>query len=64
MLPIPIQAAANIAKKYEYDQVIIIARAVNTGEHITTYGKNKLHCKIANRIGRYIKYKLMMWEKP
>lgn len=36
--PIPISAAARIAKDYGYDQVVIIARKVDPegGEHVTT----------------------------
>lgn len=65
MKEIPIQAAKQIAKNYDYDQVIVIARKVgaNGGEHVTTYGKNKEHCKIAAKIGDFLKYKIMGWAK-
>lgn len=65
MKPIPIKAAEDVAKKYDYDQVVIIARKTgkNGGEHVTTYGKNKEHCKIAAHIGDFLKYKVMGWEK-
>jgi len=43
---IPIAAAKEIADKYSYDQVIIVARKVDSHEHVTTYGKNKTHCDI------------------
>jgi hypothetical protein len=39
MTPIPISAAKAIAIKYGYDQIVIIARAVGEGEHVTTYGQ-------------------------
>ena len=63
---IPICAAAEISKKYNYDQVVIIARKTgdNGMEHVTTYGKNKEHCAVAAKIGDFIKYKIMKWEKP
>ncbi len=55
MKPIPISAAEAIAKRYGYDQVIIIARKVGAdpephGEHMTTYGINPTHCSIAARV--------------
>ena len=63
MKRIPIKAAREISQKYDYDQVIIIARKVGDkgGEHVTTYGKNKVHCKIAAGIGNYVKYEIMKW---
>ena len=71
MLPIPIEAAEQIAKTYGYDQVVIIARRVgeppaSCGEHVTTYGITKAHCAVAARIGNFIKHKIMQWpeEKP
>lgn len=63
MKPIPISAAESIAKKYGYDQVIIIARQVNHGEHCTTYGVDKENCAVAARIGDFLKYKVMSWVK-
>jgi hypothetical protein len=64
---IPISAAENIAKKYGYDQIVIIARKVSDEEHeggeaVTTYGINKAHCDIAAKIGNFIKYRIMQWE--
>ena len=63
MKPIPIAAGQRIAKLYDYDQVIIIARKVGEhgGEHVTTYGKNPVHCDIAARCGDFIKYRIMGW---
>jgi acetylornithine/succinyldiaminopimelate/putrescine aminotransferase len=68
MKPIPIAAAERIAKEYGYDQVIIIARKVGDnpaphGEHVTTYGVNKVHCDVAARIGDFLKYKVMGWAQ-
>ena len=62
---IPISAAKRIAKDYGYDQVIIFARKVGEGgvEHMTTYGVNKEHCGIAARVGDFLKYKIMGWDK-
>lgn len=64
MKRIPVTAAKLIAQKYDYDQVIIIARKVGNagGEHVTTYGKTKAHCKIAADYGNFLKYKVMGWE--
>lgn len=66
MKPIPISSAEQIAKLYGYDQVIIIARKVGQdpdphGEHVTTYGVNKLHCAVAAKIGNFLKHKVMGW---
>lgn len=60
---IPIPAAEHIAKTYNYDQVIIIARKVDDHEHVTTYGKDKANCDVAARIGDFLKYKVMKWVK-
>lgn len=66
MKPIPISEGEAIAKKYGYDQVIIFARKVGCdpkphGEHVTTYGINKGHCRIASRIGDFLKFKICGW---
>jgi hypothetical protein len=68
MKPIPIKAAQEIAEKYGYDQVIVYARKVGAnpdphGEHMTTYGVDKEHCSCAAKIGNFLKYKIMGWEK-
>ncbi len=63
MKAIPISAARRIAESYGYDQVIVIARAVGQGEHVTTYGKDKANCDVAARIGDFLKFKVMGWER-
>lgn len=64
MKSIPISAAEAISKKYDYDQVVIIGRKVGEGggEHCTTYGRNRVHCDVAARIGDFLKYKVMGWQ--
>ncbi len=67
MKPIPISAAKEIAHKYGYDQVIVFARRVGDspdpyGEHLTTYGKTKMHCKVAESIGTFLKRKILGWH--
>ncbi len=65
-IPIPIVAARAIADLYDYDQVIIVARKVGeqpSGEHVTTYGRNKIHCDIAAKIGDFLKYKIIGWVR-
>ena len=62
MTPIPISAGKRIADEFGYDQVVIVARRVGEGEHVTTYGRNKQHCDIAARMGDFFKYKLMGWK--
>lgn len=65
MKPIPISAAAKIAKEYGYNQIVIIGRAVGEhgGEHVTTYGTDAPNCEVAAKIGDFIKYKVMAWEQ-
>lgn len=63
MKPIPISAAKAIATKYGYDQVIIVARAIDQGEHVTTYGRDTENCDVAARIGDFLKYKIMGWTR-
>lgn len=62
---IPIQAAKEIAVKYDYDQVMIYARKVgeNGGEHMTTYGVNKEHCGAMSKIAKFLQTKIMGWYK-
>lgn len=62
--PIPISAAKRIADEYGYDQVVIIARAVDSHEHVTTYGRNRENCDVAARIGYFLKHKIMKWPEP
>lgn len=61
MKPIPIYAAKRIAKTYGYDQVVIVARSVGQGEHVTTYGRDAANCDVAARIGSFLKHKIMGW---
>jgi len=63
MKDIPISAAKKIAEQFDYDQVVIIARKVGQGEHVTTYGVDKANCDVAARIGDFLKYKVMGWIK-
>lgn len=65
MKPIPISAGREIAERYGYDQVIVIARKVGDGggEHCTTYGVNKEHCDVAARCGDFLKFKVMGWHE-
>ncbi len=63
MIAIPISAAKRIADNSGADQVIIIAREVGVGEHVTTYGRDKSNCAIAARIGDYLKHKILGWAK-
>ena len=67
MKRIPISAARRVAELYGYDQVVIIARKVGEspdphGEHVTTYGVTKEHCRVAARMGEKLK-EMMGWKK-
>lgn len=66
MKAIPISAAKKIAEQYGYDQIVIIGRVVDQGEHVTTYGRDRANCAAAARIGDFLKYKVMGWlrENP
>ena len=57
----PISAASRIAQEYGYDQVVVIARKVGVGEHVTTYGVNKEHCESAALQGNALK-RFMGWD--
>lgn len=64
---IPIKDAERLAKKYGFDQVIIIARKTgdgpDAGEAVTTYGIDKLHCEVAGSVGTFLKQKIMGWTE-
>ncbi len=67
MNAIPTTAGKEIAEKYGYDQVVIIARKTGpepaaNSEYVTTYGVNKLHCDVACAMGNWIKFEVMQWE--
>jgi len=75
--PIPIHVAADIAHEFGYDQVMIYARkvdrpagvgetasaAIQGGEHMTTYGRNKEHCDVAARMAKFLQEKIMGWRR-
>lgn len=61
---IPIKAGKRITEEYGYDQVVIVARKVGFGEHVTTYGVDKANCDVAACIGDFFKHKLMGWTEP
>lgn len=66
MKRIPISAAKFIADSCGYDQIIVIGRKVGdvadgAGEHVTTYGVDKEHCRIAAHIGEHLKKNVMGW---
>jgi hypothetical protein len=63
MKPIPIKAAKAIADDFGYHQIVIIARAVGEGEHVTTYGIDAANCAVAARIGEFLKFKVMGWAR-
>lgn len=71
MKPIPISEAKALAEKYGYDQVMIYAREVSTsppgappdgGEHMTTYGKTRAHCRAIGQIAKFLQTKIMGWS--
>lgn len=60
-----LERARKMCHELNYDQVVIIARrhGDNGIENVTTYGKSKLDCGVAARIGDFLKYKIMNWDK-
>lgn len=53
---IPITAAKELAKKYNYTQIIIVGFNGDIGGyHVTTYGTDKRHCKEAALGGDFVK---------
>lgn len=68
MTAIPISTAKEIAERYGYDQVVVYARRVGDdadphGEHMTTYGVDRVHCGVAARIGQTLQ-RWMGWVTP
>lgn len=63
--PIPISAAKRIADDYGYHQVVIMARVTGevegSDEHITTYGINVQHCRVAAIMGDKLK-EIAQWS--
>lgn len=61
-LRIPIKAARDIAKKYRYDQLIILGIDVaKNRQHVTTFGKSTVDADQAAQGGNYIKQQLLGW---
>lgn len=61
---IPVSAAASLAQKYGFDQVVIIARKTGSGgESVTTYGKGRIHKDIAARTGEFLQREVMGWAR-
>ena len=54
-----------IAKKYGFNQVILIARTVGEkgAEHCVTYGTDRENSVVAEDIGNFMKFKVMGWKK-
>lgn len=53
--PIPVDEAQNIAERYVYDQVIIVAWNAETGRtHITTYGTLDEYKRMAAQGGDFV----------
>ena len=68
MKSIPEWAAKRIARTYEYDQVIIIARKIGEepeehGVCVATYGVDKQHGEVAATLGEFFKRKILFWKQ-
>jgi len=68
MIEIPISKAREIAEEFDYDQIIIIGRKVESekdpgGEHVTTYGVDDPNSLAAALIGNHLKYNVMGWAR-
>ena len=60
---IPVESARAIALEFGWDQVIVIARRVGHGEHVTTYGIDPAHAAAAAAGGNALKG-VMGWPEP
>ena len=54
MKKIPIDTAKDIAYDFDYDQVVVVARKVDGGEWVTSFGKSKASCLVAARMAQHI----------
>jgi hypothetical protein len=61
MKHISIKAAKDIAERFGFDQVVIVARKVGGGEHVVSYGIDKANCDVAARIAYTLRHRLMSW---
>lgn len=62
---IPISTALRVANDHEYDQIVILGRRVGESgqEHVTTAGRTTEHCRVAARMGDYLKHRVMGWPE-
>lgn len=60
---IKISEAKNLAKEFNFDMVIVIGINQDRSGHITTYGKNKVLCKLVGYIGQSIIGKYLFGKK-
>jgi hypothetical protein len=63
-----IEMAKDYARRFGYDQVVIIGRSCTTegvsgGESVCTYGKTNEHATVAAQIGEFLKYRIMKWKR-
>ncbi len=63
MQRIPISALRDIAVKYGWDQLVLVARKVGPGgeEQVVTYGEGREHSDVAARAGMAIRTHLLRW---
>jgi len=60
---IPIKAAKEISKVYEYPEIVIFAYDPDAGaQHMTTFGKTKEQCIDAAKAGNHLK-KALGWPE-
>jgi hypothetical protein len=56
---IPIKAAKEISKAFDFPEVVIFAYDPVSGtQHVTTYGKTKDQCADAAKVGNFLKRSL------
>lgn len=62
-MKIPISAAKEISKNFDWPEVVIFAYDPATGmQHVTTYGKTIEQCEDAAKAGNYLK-KALGWPE-
>lgn len=60
---IPVSAASALAKQYNFDQIVVIARRIGGSESVTTFGKGRIHKDIAARTGEFLQREVMGWAR-
>jgi hypothetical protein len=61
--PVPISVVRELAKRFDYDQVVVYAKTAGGEEHMTLYGRSKSSTSAVMKLGRFLKYTIASWTK-